>query len=306
MAELRYVDWDGLVYYDGKIKEHIRNEAEEYLKMGGIVSFENLPAPSWTNLNYIYKITDEFTSTDEWFELSNRTYSEGTWVQVHDFEEVYKYIIFDEKTIGGTADIDLSDYYTKAEVDAKLDDVSSDVKIKVGDEEYTADNGVIDLSTLAPEKVILQFVVGNMGVTRYGEVIISDWVPTSEEKIFEIVSAYAQLGKVLDAVTNSYQQLTTEFHIKDVPTNCLLDSTNIEEGWGSIWTYPIVSIPTHYKMVKWLIRSTDGSDVERMWKDVTNYVHMVEDAIGGLNSYYAAYDIDWNRGTLEYLISVTL
>ena len=33
MAELRYVDWDGLVYYDGKIKKHIEAKLDNCIKM---------------------------------------------------------------------------------------------------------------------------------------------------------------------------------------------------------------------------------------------------------------------------------
>lgn len=97
MAELRYVDWDGLVYYDGKVKQYIDDKIEDCLKVGGIVTGETLPSPSFRNLNYIYKITDEFTA-DENFEASLRgyIYDPGTWVQVTDINHVYLYTIFME------------------------------------------------------------------------------------------------------------------------------------------------------------------------------------------------------------------
>ena len=119
MAELKYVDWDGLVYYDGKIKSYIADKAEDYLKMGGAVTFDELPDPSYQNLNYIYKITNEFVSNSD-FEKPGYRYKAGTWVQVSDINNtaVYRYTIFNEETIGGTAD--LSNYYTKPEVDQKL------------------------------------------------------------------------------------------------------------------------------------------------------------------------------------------
>lgn len=125
MAELRYVDWDGLVYYDGKIKEYIDDRDENYLKMGGIVTFNNLPDPSWQNLNYIYKVTTGFTSNNR-FDKPGYIYPAGTWVQcvdVNNDASQYLYIIFNEESIGGTADIDLSDYYTKGEVDKLIPDV---------------------------------------------------------------------------------------------------------------------------------------------------------------------------------------
>ena len=97
MAELRYVDWDGLVYYDGKVKQYIDDKIEDCLKVGGIVTKDSLPSPSFRNLNYIYKITDEFTA-DENFETSLRgyIYDSGTWVQVSDINHVYLYTIFAE------------------------------------------------------------------------------------------------------------------------------------------------------------------------------------------------------------------
>ena len=121
MAELRYVDWDGLVYYDGKIKAYIADGAEDYLKMGGIVTFENLPEPSFQNLNYIYKISDKFVSDSDFYDVG-KEYTEGTWVQVTDInnEGVFLYTIFNDSVIGG---IDPEDYYTKTEVDSLLDTV---------------------------------------------------------------------------------------------------------------------------------------------------------------------------------------
>ena len=127
MAELRYVDWDGLVYYDGKIKEFIRDKAEDYLKMGGILPIKDLPDPSWQNLNYIYKITDSFTSNDR-FEKPGYIYPAGTWVQCVNFkeDERWLYVIFNEETIGGTAD--LSNYYTKDEIDDKIQEAIDSIE----------------------------------------------------------------------------------------------------------------------------------------------------------------------------------
>lgn len=138
MAELRYVDWDGLVYYDGKIKEYIRDAAESYLKMGGIVTFEELPDPSWTNLNYIYKVTDPFISNDR-FSTEGVSYKENTWVQVHDFDGTYLYIIFNEEIIGQTAEVDLSNYYTKIEVEDLVSESVSDFYTKEEIDNKTAD-----------------------------------------------------------------------------------------------------------------------------------------------------------------------
>ena len=130
MAELKYVDWDGLVYYDGKIKAYIADKAEDYLKMGGAITFDKLPDPSYQNLNYIYKITEEFVSNSD-FEKPGYKYQAGTWVQVSDINNsaVYRYTIFNEETIGGTADVDLSDYYTKQQVDTKIEEAIESINI---------------------------------------------------------------------------------------------------------------------------------------------------------------------------------
>ena len=126
MAELKYVDWDGLVYYDGKIKDFIQANAENYLKMGGILPIKDLPDPSRQNLNYIYKITDSFTS-DNHFEKPGYVYPAGTWVQCinHEEDERWLYTIFNEETIGSTAD--LSNYYTKPEIDQQLKTIKNTI-----------------------------------------------------------------------------------------------------------------------------------------------------------------------------------
>lgn len=150
MAELRYVDWDGLVYYDGKIKSFIEDKSEDYLKMGGIVSFAELPDPTYYNLNYIYKITEEFTSNSR-FENPGYVYKAGTWVQVTDINNssIYRYTIFNEEVLGGTAD--LSNYYTKEETHNLIKEAISDVQTSfvTRDEAVTKD----ELSYEVTEKI---------------------------------------------------------------------------------------------------------------------------------------------------------
>lgn len=96
MAEIKkYVDWDGLVYYDGKSKQYIDDKFDSCLKVGGSVAFSDLPSPSANNLNYIFKITDSFVS-NEYFEKPGYEYNAGTVVQVTDLERIYLYTIFYE------------------------------------------------------------------------------------------------------------------------------------------------------------------------------------------------------------------
>lgn len=95
MAEIRYVDWDGLLYYDGKIKQYVDDKTHDCLKVGGIVPHESLPTPSYQSLNYIYKITDSFTAGDLFApELRGHVYDPGTWVQVTDINNAYLYTVF--------------------------------------------------------------------------------------------------------------------------------------------------------------------------------------------------------------------
>jgi hypothetical protein len=139
MAELRYVDWDGLVYYDGKVKQYIADKLEDCIKMGGTVLFKDLPDPSFGNVNYIYKIEDEFVANKD-FDNSIRglVFNGGTWVQVTDIDSVYLYTIFSETDITpvGPGGVDLNNYYTKTQVDsliASLKNEIPEVPTKVSD-----------------------------------------------------------------------------------------------------------------------------------------------------------------------------
>jgi len=123
MAKLKYVDWDGLVYYDGLIKDYIDERDSENLKFGGAISFEDLPSPSFQNINYIYRITNDFT-TDKYFKEPGWMYTAGTLVQVTNLNDVYLYTIFDEQSVngGGSApSVDLT------EINNRLDEVESTV-----------------------------------------------------------------------------------------------------------------------------------------------------------------------------------
>ena len=133
MAELRYVDWDGLVYYDGKIKSYIADKLEECMKfMGERDTIENLPDPSYNTLNTVYKITSPFEvslSNGDFAENARgKSFSANTVVCVTDFEGIYLYsILFEPASSTGTTNVDLSNYYTRAEVDDLLPTKVSDL-----------------------------------------------------------------------------------------------------------------------------------------------------------------------------------
>ena len=154
MAEQRFVDWDGLVYYDGKIKTYISDLSQDFLKAGGETDFVNLPRPCFENLNYVYKITEEFTSNVD-FEQPNIVYNAGSIVQVADFDDdsTYKYVVLYEPQDAVThddikdfatqeyvnvkiaeaqlddADVDLSNYYTKLQTDAVIQSAVDGIEI---------------------------------------------------------------------------------------------------------------------------------------------------------------------------------
>lgn len=122
MAKLRYVDWDGLVYYDGKIKKYIDDKLEEVIKVGNSVTFDELPDPSFQNINYIYKITESFTSNTR-FEKQGIEYPAGTVVLVSNIDDVYLYTIFYEPVAG--SDIDLTTLLSRIDAVEKNEEENS-------------------------------------------------------------------------------------------------------------------------------------------------------------------------------------
>lgn len=92
MADQMYVDWDGLQYYHGKITQYISTVSEGFFKAGGdIPSFEGI-RPCYDNLNYVYKLTNSFSS-DHDFVTPGYNYAEGTLVYVREINGAYKFDI---------------------------------------------------------------------------------------------------------------------------------------------------------------------------------------------------------------------
>ena len=97
MADLqRYVDWNGLYYYDSRIKEFIKDKFDSCFKFGGAISFEELPLPDEEELNFVYQITNEFIS-DSHFDVPGKSYESGSLVYVvKTSEDLYKFSILVE------------------------------------------------------------------------------------------------------------------------------------------------------------------------------------------------------------------
>ena len=129
MAEYKYVDWPGLQYYHSKVTDLIDSRLRDCIRFGGEVRFETLESPDTPDLNIIYRVLNSFTvsPSNERFDDStwNKTYPAGTLLQVVQNAAGVVYTVFMQPaTNGGGAapDVDLSNYYTIAEVDAKIID----------------------------------------------------------------------------------------------------------------------------------------------------------------------------------------
>ena len=137
MAEILYVDWDGLIYYDGKIKDYIRDEIRECLKFKGNVTYQEMLelSPSFDTLNYAFRVTEDFI-TNEWFSTPGLMCKAGTIIVVALQEDsTYKYDLLIEPT-SGNVDIDTSELATKEEL-SKVVESLPDVVLFTNDEVVT-------------------------------------------------------------------------------------------------------------------------------------------------------------------------
>lgn len=96
MADLqKNVNWDGLVYYDGKIKKFIKDKLSPCFKFGGLLNFDELPLPDEEEYNFVYQILDQFISSNM-FDIPNKFYEAGTLIYVTKIEDVYKFKVLVE------------------------------------------------------------------------------------------------------------------------------------------------------------------------------------------------------------------
>ncbi len=115
MADLqKYVNWDGLVYYDGKIKNFIKDKLSPCFKFAGVFAAEELPAPESEYVNYIYQVSNDFTS-NEVFDKPNRKYEAGALIYVKQIVDgQYRYSVLVEAPTVTTSEIlDKFDTLTK-------------------------------------------------------------------------------------------------------------------------------------------------------------------------------------------------
>ena len=131
MAEYKYVDWPGLQYYHGKVTELIDSRLRQCIRFGEDTLYVDLDSPDTNDLNIVIRVLDSFTvrPSDDWFDetLWNNTYPAGTLLQVVQKPSGVVYTVFIQPATnsgGGGSDtpIDLSNYYTIEEVNAKIVD----------------------------------------------------------------------------------------------------------------------------------------------------------------------------------------
>lgn len=235
MAEIKYVDWDGLVYYDSKSKQYIDDKFEGCLKMGGIIPFSNLPSPSFQNLNYVYKITEEFTS-NEFFEKQGYTYRAGTWVQVIDIDNVYLYTIFNEEDVvpilpGG--ELDLSNYYTISQTDDAISTAVASIERELTDyatQQWVEDKGY--LTDIPDEYTTVDFVVDAIDkakpdltpyatTTYVNEAIRSeiDAIPEPDLSSYALKSEIPTVNEFINSIPKEYvteSELDDKGYITDI------------------------------------------------------------------------------------------
>ena len=106
MADLqKYVNWDGLVYYDGKIKNFIKDKLSPCFKFAGVFAAEELPAPESEYVNYIYQVSNDFTS-NEVFDKPDRKYEAGALIYVKQISDgQYRYSVLVEAPTVTTSEI---------------------------------------------------------------------------------------------------------------------------------------------------------------------------------------------------------
>ena len=217
MAEQKYVDWDGLQYYHGKITQYIQDEAEVYLKSGGEVSsIEELPRPSFEYLNYVFKINKDFTSTED-FQLPGYNYASGTSVICADLDKdgTYRYHIFVEAIKSNTELVnDLKNLKDKTDdIEAEIDTLPTVgyVDNKVSDEHnfivhnYALKSEIPDISNLATEEFV-KGAVANVTVDT-SKFATYDYVDNAIDNISgfvttEEINDYAKSSKVVSLETD--------------------------------------------------------------------------------------------------------
>ena len=215
MAEILYVDWDGLIYYDGKVKDYIDDKIKECLKFRGNVSYEELlqTSPSVDTVNTAFRLSEEFV-TNEWFNKPGFAYPEGTIVYVAQFEDgTYKFDILVEPN-GSNSGTDLTNYYNKQEVD----DIVSELPTKEFVEKTVID--AIDSVEIDVSGLVAREELELLETKEDAEAKLTAANKYTDDKISAI------MGDGVDEAYNSFKELQELMKADDGVTQTLLNDVS--------------------------------------------------------------------------------
>ena len=161
MGRIVYVDWDGLLYYDDKVKQYIRSYQASTIKFGGNVSSAKLPEPFKEYQNYVYRVTDELDTSmhPDWFYFTGK-YPAGTLLQniaLENAEDEVKYAIFNTNGIDKSFEEHLEEL--QGDVDtinssiSKLDTAVASFDLRIADKQQTLVSGK-NISTINGQSLL--------------------------------------------------------------------------------------------------------------------------------------------------------
>ena len=151
---------------DAATKGYVDSVAVGALKPSGSIAFASLPALTAANLNKMYNITDDFTTTADFVEGAGKDYTAGTNVAIintgTDAAPVYKY-----DAMPGV--IDMSDYPTKTNVNGMV----------------TQTTGII-ATTATSASVSYTGTLLEAYATQNGEKVITDMTISASTVVFAV------------------------------------------------------------------------------------------------------------------------
>lgn len=257
MAEIKYVDWDGLVYYHKKVTQYIddkfNDQVDPCLKFGGIFNLENVPFPGLDTLNYIYKIDEDFSVSPEnplFVQTAlNHKYNAGTIIQVIEADkDIYLFdILFEvisQTAITPEGEVDLSNYYTKDQVEALIKDLPT--------KEYV-DNAIknitIDTSNLATKEELSAVEEKIPSLEGYAKKSDIPEVPTKVSEL-ENDAGYVTASDIPETdLSNYYNKTETENLIAEAVKDIEHPTVDLEgyatEAWVNEQGF-IKEVPSEY------------------------------------------------------------
>lgn len=267
MAEQRFVDWDGLVYYDGKIKNYIAKSG--FLISGGDILFDDLPCPSFNDVNKVYHVLDAFTSTNH-FTKERISYNAGCFVEIIDRDGVYLYDVIFEP-VDNKEELEI--LTTKISNLEQTDVVHTDDIISIN----------VSVANLADTKATKSETLSGYGITD---------AFTKEETLAQIQQS--QPKRVSELIND-------EGYIKSVPQEYVTESELNSKGY-------ITAIPEEYITAQQLedkhyITELDTSQYATVSEIPRKYSDLVDDK-GYITSIPAEYITESELDARGYITSI--